>query len=86
MDQTNEKMSNILEENLVLKSTQDTQAKDLDVYKETLKRLYVVYIDQRKLLEVKNKKKSNQLIFPLVAELFSHKCIGRIRKTELAKL
>lgn len=38
--------------NLGLKGRIEQQDKDLDMYKETLKRLYVVYVEQQKLVEV----------------------------------
>lgn len=42
----------LLSENLDLKSLTEQFGKDLDMYKETLKRLYVVYVEQQKLVEV----------------------------------
>lgn len=51
-------------ENLDLHALNQEKTKDLDVYKETLKRLYVVYVEQQKLVEVKSilsKKKYDHL-------------------------
>ena len=46
------KSNALLTENLDLRTINDQTVKDLDVYKETLKRLYVVYVEQQKLVEV----------------------------------
>lgn len=45
----------LLSENLDLKSLNEQFGKDLDIYKETLKRLYLVYVEQQKLVEVFSK-------------------------------